>query len=162
MNQNQNEQNTQNDKDIELSYKILNILFWIPFALVFLFFGYMLFHMYQNSWTQDKVNKIAQTPMDDLAAPTALKEADWWGNPLIFEREVTDNYVKQIVISVGHDAKLKTKDDIVGIHTDWNKSKIVGKWTRDKGTEFIKGLLTNEPNRHEKLKEKREKDEKDK
>ena len=130
---------------------------WIVVAIIsfIAICSYMSYRNYQYEWTRKKAVAIAKTSMDDLPEETVLGEADWWDNKFNFEREVTDDYIRQTITSPGRDGVSGTKDDIVAIDTDWNKSRIAGRWMKDKSGEFFKGIFRDKTkNRFEKHAEK--------
>lgn len=69
---------------------------------------------------------------------------DSWGNPINYHVEITPNVVTVIVTSAGPDGMIGSSDDITGIATDYNKSRIIGQWFGKKakqvGTGVIEGL----------------------
>ena len=55
---------------------------------------------------------------------------------------VGDDTVKTLtVVSAGRDHMFDTKDDVSYSRTEYNKSKIVGKWIGSKTKQFGKGLI---------------------
>jgi hypothetical protein len=72
--------------------------------------------------------------------PQVIEQRDVWGHNLKHVREITENCAYYMVISAGLDGEFETDDDIGAVQTDYNKSRIAGKWLGSRAIEGIKGF----------------------
>ena len=79
---------------------------------------------------------------------------DWWNNQICIKREkFEDGKLSGIVyqaFSAGRDGELNTKDDYENIKIDLNKSKMVGKYAKEKTVQFLNGWREKPNSKHDK------------
>lgn len=66
---------------------------------------------------------------------------DSWGRTVRFSRYSDETRTSYVLTSSGKDGIFGNKDDMTSIATDFNKSRIVGKWMGKKSKEFAKGVV---------------------
>jgi hypothetical protein len=70
-----------------------------------------------------------------------LNATDVWGNHMNIKYEVTKEYSKVTVTSMGRDEKPGTSDDWKLEKFDYNKSYMLGKFTGDRAKDIASGLI---------------------
>ena len=70
-----------------------------------------------------------------------LNANDVWGRPCKLKYEVTKEYRKATVISMGRDGIPDTKDDWIVEKYDYNKSYQFGKYAGDRAKQIVDGLV---------------------
>jgi len=108
----------------------------IPIGVVGIF-------IYMNpKWkTEDIIQIVAKcAKINDWEKLPENALADGWGQKLLYTRTGNNKSVQYEVISSGRDKIFGTKDDMVCVAVDLNKSRIVGEWLGEKSKEAIKGV----------------------
>ena len=86
------------------------------------------------------VAKMAQYTDEPDGIRILDKPVDAWGNQLQYTK-ISEAYgITHIVASGGEDHQINTKDDIIFVEIDYNKSRIFGHWAGQKSKEFLKGF----------------------
>lgn len=70
-----------------------------------------------------------------------LNATDVWANHMDIKYEVTKEYAKVTVTSMGRDEKPGTSDDWKVEKFDYNKSYMLGKFTGDRAKDIASGLI---------------------
>jgi len=71
----------------------------------------------------------------------SLMANDIWGRPMKLDYEITKEYHKATVTSMGRDAKPDTKDDWKVEKFDYNNSYKIGKLASEKAKEALDGIM---------------------
>ncbi len=83
---------------------------------------------------------VAREMINNNVGTFDLAEKDGWGNNYNFSYTEDKTRKLYVVTSSGADKEFFTKDDITAERTDYNKSRIIGKFIADKMSEATGGV----------------------
>jgi hypothetical protein len=100
-------------------------------------------YIYKNSKTHSILERTAFTAKHEhwQSSSNCSNVIDAWRKPISFECVSNELKTTYILTSSGRDGIMRTKDDIVCITTDLNKSRIAGEWVGKKSKQFAIGLF---------------------
>lgn len=124
----------------EILFTVIIILFCVGLVLGF---GLIVQHQSQSSRMQNSLDCMINYGKAGRPAVfiESLSATDFWGNQMKLSYEVTKEYHKATVTSMGRDGKPDTSDDWKLEKFDYNKSYQIGKLATEKAKEALDGIM---------------------